>query len=141
MSIKREAERLLYPDPTFELQDKLGAEFETLEKILKLVEEHGTMNYAVMDGERIAKKLWNDLRDAKDLLKTKNELLDELECSIENKLREDGDIANLEVQYKKLYNSYKRLQQKAEVLKEEWEDAELDMIRRRKMELWFKNYK
>lgn len=141
MSIKREAEGLLYPDPTLGLQDKLGADFETLEKVLELVEKYGTMKDAFLDAERLAMKLWNDFNDVKELLSLKNQVLDEINNHIELKVREGEDIEDLEFEYREVYNSINKLERKKIVLKNQWETAELQMLRRKKMELWFKNYK
>lgn len=141
MSIKREAEGLLYPDPTLGLQDKLGADFETLEKVLELVEKYGTMKDAFLDAERLAMKLWNDFNDVKELLSLKNQVLDEINNHIELKVREGEDIEDLDFQYREVYNSINKLERKKIVLKNQWETAELQMLRRKKMELWFKNYK
>ena len=141
MSIKREPEGILYPDPTLMLQDKLGSEFQTLEKVLELVEKYGTINDAFLDAERLAKKLWRDFTDVKDLLRLKNQILDEIEHHIELKVREGEDIEELDDEYREVYNSIKKLERKKILLKDQWEDAELQMIRRKKMELWFRNYK
>ena len=141
MSIKREPEGILYPDPTLMLQDKLGSEFQTLEKVLELVEKYGTINDAFLDAERLAKKLWRDFTDVKDLLRLKNQILDEIEHHIELKVREGEDIEELDDEYREVYNFIKKLERKKILLKDQWEDAELQMLRRKKMELWFRNYK